>query len=168
MAEKIVAKSGAPNKRGRPRQAPEKVKIDSIIGRTAYLLVMWGFPYRQVDEIVGQVANRIHLRSDSDGLALGADRIKQFREAYQRSPSKWIGAGGAPVPHAPRQRYTKESLRDVCPNKQMSLEELADVLLTNNGEWPRPKGFGPRLPIGDRELAPKAWRKFGFRGGVIL
>lgn len=149
-----------PRRRGRPRAAasPRTVAADQAIARTVWNLATWGFAMRSrgenpgVCEVVGLKARHVLDRTDSDGQAIGPDRIEQIFEAWfkqeqatRRAEKRW--------PLSERWRYTKESLTDQRPDKRLSLDEYAERLLMNNGSWDGPT---PILPAGDLVLTPKA------------
>src|SRR6267154_1893175 len=116
-------------KRGRPRHAAltDIASNDEIIARTDRQLIFWGFPQKQrVFELVGKLAQRILGRTDSNGLGLGADRIKQIYQLWNlKQPFRYQ-----------RWRYTRETLRLRVPDKTASINQLAVTLLQNDGEWP--------------------------------
>lgn len=145
-------------RRPRSEASPKTAAADQVIGRTVWNLVIWGFPMRRrgeypgVCEVVGLKARQAIDRADSDGKAIGPDRIEQIFEAWfkqeqitRRAERRW--------PLSERWRYTKDSLSDRRPDKRLSLDEYADLLLKNGGNWDGPR---PLLPSGDLVLTPKA------------
>jgi hypothetical protein len=119
-------------RRGRPRDDANVKAKDEIIARTADTLIWWGLSRRnianekssKVYEAVGKQAKEVLGRTDSNGNALGQDRIEQIHE-------QWAITKG-------RGRYTKRSLKERVPNKIATIEEFASFLLRNKGEWPDP------------------------------
>ncbi|BAO29374.1 hypothetical protein [Sulfuritalea hydrogenivorans] len=149
-----------PKRRGRPRSSssPQTAAADSAIGRSVYQLASWGYPLRSrgdgagACEVVALEARRILNRADSDGRALGPDRVEQIFESWF-SREQEARREGRQWPLRERWRYTKSSLAERIPDKTLGLEGLAAELLRNDGRW---VGRELVMPCGDLELAPKA------------
>lgn len=138
--------------RGRPRNnsSADLAKKDEVIARTVHQLTLWGFPQkRRVFELVGRSAAKILGRTDSNCLGLGADRIKQIYQLWHRKQ---------PLRYQ-RWRYAKISLQERIPDKTKTLEQLAQVLLSNEGIFPESPG-DVFVPYGDAQLTPKASREY--------
>lgn len=117
-------------KRGRPPLNTTISDIDEVIGRSAYHLIRWGFPSghhfskkANVFDTLSDAASKMLNRNDSDGKKLGADRIEQLYEKW-KAKQPFI---------TPRNIYTRQSLKTFIPYKRASLDELAEMLLKNNG-----------------------------------
>jgi hypothetical protein len=162
-------------RRGRPRRYATRAlqDQDENIARTVAHLTLWGFPQRRrVYPVVARVAATLLGRVDERGRPLGPDRIEQIFEHWKRH---WKAQGPywpadpthtvCPVPpgraplHVMRSRYAKGSLRGRVPDKTLSLEELTNRLLQNDGNWPEDL-TAPFVPHGDLELTPKAHREY--------
>lgn len=151
--------------RGRPRGSsdPKTAAADVAIALSVYNLVTWGFPFRTRGnqlgccEVVALEARSVLGRSDSNGLALGPDRVLKIFEGWFKAEQAARKESGR-WPLRERWRYEKETLRFQVPDNRLSLEELARELLRNNGRWVRP---GLLLPSGDLTLTPKAERNLG-------
>lgn len=152
-------------RRGRPRveESPKTVAADQVIGRTIWNLAIWGFPIRSrgetqgACEVVGLKARHILDRVDGNGVALGPDRIEQIFEKWFKQEKERRAAAHL-WPLSERWRYTKESLTDRRPDSRLSIEDYAERLLKNGGQWDGPRPF---LPSGDLRLAPKAEETLG-------
>lgn len=118
-------------KRGRPSNSsnPKTVKADSTIGCTVHTLVFWGFPVRKVCEVVGLTARKVLQRQDNHHLPLSGERIEQIYEHWKKEQPFKIQ----------RKRYVAKGLRIRCPDKTASIDELAQKLLNNCGEWKEQK-----------------------------
>lgn len=131
--------------RGRPKI--DTSTADTIIGKTANQLMIWGFPLRQIHAKLCKPAAEILSRTDSNGLPLSGDRIKQIHEQWKKKTRE------DNIPFE-RWRYTKRSLIRRRPSK--SIDELTVTLFLNEGVWPvgNPEGFVDPGP----EFSPRAER----------
>lgn len=132
--------------RGRPRIGKSREHI--AIALTVNQLIMWGFSGRgEVFEAVGAAARIVfgrRLRFGDRETALGPDRIEQIWEdnhpptMFERLAPPWPKGWGPKPSWKHRYLYTKRGLQRLNPRPDATVQELAEILLQNDGKWPWP------------------------------
>lgn len=143
--------AGTQRRRGRPpnKASPARRQIDATIGKTIWTLACWGFPLRRrVYPLVGVLARTVLGLKDSAGRALGPDRIEQIFEDWHSVSEYRHGR--------PWMRYTLRSLEVRQPVCGFTLEQVAEALLRDGGEWLHVDPGDDQYFRFDPEMTPKA------------
>lgn len=147
-------------RRGRPRidSDPQRARAYQTIGRTVWQLMAWGFDLRQqVAPAVARLAAEILKVQNADGQPLSSHRIEQvFEQWLATARSGWVDSDGqAMALGRPWVGINIESLRGRRPFN-LTHQQLADLLLRNQGEWRAPV----HRYLGDPVLTKKAHEEF--------
>lgn len=158
---------GTKRRRGRPSKNTVRRAADEAIARTVWQLLSWGYTLRGaggVAEVVGRVAHDVLKVADHAGRALGDRSIEEIFDDWSAKATRatgWVRAGqriDLPV-GKPWQAVQVGHLRASGP-RNMTMREVAEKLLRNNGRWPDKSGLPGKFVLGDPTLTAKAWTTY--------
>lgn len=165
--------------RGRPPNSGARARADEAIARTVLQLLRWGFtlrshgPNQGVAELVALEAARTLSVVDSDGLALGPDRVRQIFNDWYRSAGRAASGWKLPAHRAAPRPWTRvvlnappgggHGLAELRPlslsgrlGEEATLQDYIAELLRHGGRWPH----ATRRPHGDPHVTEKGWAEW--------